>query len=131
VTQVQLDEMWNFIGRKHAREDGQTGESLPNSEDWAAMGVVSFAPEFQVDDRGHCGAAHAFRQGGRRGDQGTVAGSAFFSDGFMLSGSTHCCLPCRDDVCRTGKQGVRKPLCQPHQIWSTGSWSSRRNRAGW
>src|SRR5215467_14451076 len=33
VTQVQLDEMWSFIRRKHARETDAVGESLPDSED--------------------------------------------------------------------------------------------------
>src|SRR5215813_7707196 len=32
VTQVQLDEMWNFIARKHAHETDQAGESLPDGE---------------------------------------------------------------------------------------------------
>ena len=32
VTQVQLDEMWNFIARKHARETDEAGESFPNGE---------------------------------------------------------------------------------------------------
>src|SRR5262249_29759514 len=33
VTQVQLDEMWNFIARKHAHETDPAGESLPDGED--------------------------------------------------------------------------------------------------
>src|SRR5437870_90121 len=33
VTQVQLDEMWNVIERKHARETDEAGESVPNSEE--------------------------------------------------------------------------------------------------
>src|SRR5712692_11762553 len=33
VTQVQLDEMWNFIERKHARETDAAGESLPDGAD--------------------------------------------------------------------------------------------------
>src|SRR5260221_3682388 len=30
VTQVQRDERWNFIARKHARETDEAGESLPD-----------------------------------------------------------------------------------------------------
>src|SRR5262250_3688532 len=30
VTQVQLDEMWNFIERKHARGTDEAGERLPD-----------------------------------------------------------------------------------------------------
>ena len=31
VTQVQLDEMWNFIARKHARETDEAGEACPKA----------------------------------------------------------------------------------------------------
>jgi hypothetical protein len=31
--QVHLDEMWHFIGRKHARETDEAGTSVPNGED--------------------------------------------------------------------------------------------------
>jgi hypothetical protein len=30
VTQVQLDEMWNFIARQHACETDTAGDSLPD-----------------------------------------------------------------------------------------------------
>ena len=33
VTQIQLDEMWNFIERKHAHQSAPDGESLPQSAD--------------------------------------------------------------------------------------------------
>src|SRR5713101_3278846 len=42
VTQVQLDEMWNFIERKHACETDATGESLPNGEEGRPWVWVSF-----------------------------------------------------------------------------------------
>src|SRR6266480_4766501 len=45
VTQVQLDEMWNFIARKHARETDEAGESLPEGQDGRQWIWVSFAPE--------------------------------------------------------------------------------------
>src|SRR5882672_1375354 len=48
VTQVQLDEMWSFIARKHARETDEAGESLPNGEDGRQWVWVSFAPEFRL-----------------------------------------------------------------------------------
>ena len=47
VTQVQLDEMWNFMARKHARETDEAGESLPEGEDGRQWVWVSFAPEFR------------------------------------------------------------------------------------
>ena len=48
VTQVQLDEMWNFIGRKHACETEPAGESLPDAEDGRQGVWISFAPEFRL-----------------------------------------------------------------------------------
>src|SRR2546425_4920898 len=48
VTQVQLDEMWNFIARKHARETDEAGESLPEGQDGRQWIWVSFAPEFRL-----------------------------------------------------------------------------------
>jgi|SRR5882724_584474 len=47
VTQVQLDEMWNFMARKHARETDEAGASLPEGEDGRQWVWVSFAPEFR------------------------------------------------------------------------------------
>ena len=47
VTQVQLDEMWNFIRRKHASEDGD-GESLPEAADGRQWVWISFAPEYRL-----------------------------------------------------------------------------------
>src|SRR5712692_9682580 len=48
VTQVQLDEMWNFIARKHARETDEAGESLPEGEDGRQWLWVRFVPEFRL-----------------------------------------------------------------------------------
>src|SRR5215470_19130916 len=48
VTQVQLDEMWNFIERKHACETDTAGESLPDGEDGRQWVWISFAPEFRL-----------------------------------------------------------------------------------
>src|SRR6266702_281250 len=44
VTQIQLDEMWNFIARKHTRDISTTGESLSEDEDGRQRVWVSFAP---------------------------------------------------------------------------------------
>ena len=48
VTQVQLDEMWNFIERKHARETDAAGESLPDGEDGRQWVWSSFAPALRL-----------------------------------------------------------------------------------
>jgi IS1 family transposase len=118
VTQVQLDEMWTFIGRKHARETDEAGESLPDGEEGRQWVWVSFAPEFRL--------MIAAIVGPRTFDtakevvavtKARVAGiPAFFSDGFTcylaaLIAAFHVVTT----FARTGKRGrPRKPLCQPH-----------------
>ena len=118
VTQVQLDEMWSFIARKHARETDEAGESLPGGEDGRQWVWVSFAPEFRLmiaavvgprtlDTAKEVVAATKAR----------VAGiPAFFSDGFTcylaaLIAAFHVVMP----FAPTGKRGrPRKPVCAPH-----------------
>jgi IS1 family transposase/transposase-like protein len=48
VTQVQLDEMWGFIKRKHSQQAGPDGESPELSEDGRQWVWISFAPEFRL-----------------------------------------------------------------------------------
>ena len=48
VTQVQLDEMWSFIRRKHAQQAEADGESPDLSEDGRQWVWISFAPEFRL-----------------------------------------------------------------------------------
>ena len=118
VTQVQLDEMWNFIARKHACETDAAGESLPDGEDGRQWVWISFAPEFRLliaavvgprtlDTAKEVVAATKAR----------VAGiPAFFSDGFTcylaaLIAAFHVVTM----FARTGKRGrPRKPRCAPH-----------------
>jgi IS1 family transposase/transposase-like protein len=118
VTQVQLDEMWNFIARKHARETDEAGESLPEGQDGRQWIWVSFAPEFRL--------MLAAVVGPRTletakeivaATKARVAGiPAFFSDGFTcylaaLIAAFHVVMPCAP----TGKRGrPRKPVCAPH-----------------
>jgi IS1 family transposase len=118
VTQVQLDEMWNFIGRKHAQETDEAGESLPNGDDGRQWVWVSFAPEFRL--------MIAAIVGPRTLDtakevvavtKARVTGiPVFFSDGFTcylaaLIAAFHVVTTCA----RTGKRGrPRKPVCEPH-----------------
>src|SRR5499426_2854815 len=118
VTQVQLDEMWNFIERQHSCETDAAGESGPDSEDGRQGVWISFAPAFRLmiaaivgprtlDSAKEVVAATKAR----------VAGiPAFFSDGFTcylaaLIAAFHVVTT----FARTGKRGrPRKPLCQPH-----------------
>ena len=118
VTHVQLDEMWNFIARKHSCETDATGESGPDSEDGRQWVWISFAPE--------CRLMIAAIVGPRTLDtakevvaatKARVAGiPAFFSDGFTcylaaLIAAFHVMTP----FARTGKRGrPRKPRCEPH-----------------
>src|SRR6267142_4234977 len=118
VTQVQLDEMWNFIERKHACETDATGESLPTGADGRQWIWVSFAPEFRlmiaamVGPRTLSTAKEVVATTKAR-----VAGiPAFFSDGFTcylaaLLAAFHVVMTCAP----TGKRGrPRKPVCAPH-----------------
>ena len=109
VTQVQLDEMGNFIARKHARETDEAGESLPESEDGRQWVWDSFAPEFRLmiaavvgprtlDTAKEVVAATKAR----------VAGipSVLQRRIHLLSGSAHRRLPRRDDICENRQAGA-------------------------
>jgi IS1 family transposase len=48
VTQVPLDELWNFIRRKHAQHAGPDGESSELSADGRQWVWISFAPQFRL-----------------------------------------------------------------------------------
>jgi len=133
VTQVQLDEMWNFIARKHARETDEAGESVPDGEDGRQWIWVSFAPEFRL--------MIAAVVGPRTLDmakevvavtKARVAGiPAFFSDGFTCSlaallAAFHVVTTCA----RTGKRGrPRLPRCQPHPDLVYGQLVQQKPRA--
>jgi len=118
VTQVQLDEMWHCIERKHACETDTAGESLPDGEDGRQWVWISFAPEFRL--------MIAAVVGPRTLDtakevvaatQARVAGiPVFFSDGFTCSlAALMAAFHVVTTFARTGRRGrPRKPLCKPH-----------------
>jgi IS1 family transposase len=118
VTHVQLDEMWNFIARKHARETDEAGESGPDSEDGRQWIWVSFAPEFRLMIAAVVGPRTLdMAQEVVALTKARIAGiPAFFSDGFTcylaaLIAAFHVVTT----FARTGKRGrPRKPLCAPH-----------------
>ena len=118
VTQVQLDEMWNFIERKHAHETDAAGESLPDSEDGRQWVWLSFAPEFRLMIAALVGPRTLeTAQEVVAITKARVAGiPAFFSDGFTcyltaLIAAFHVVTT----FARTGKRGrPRKPVCEPH-----------------
>jgi IS1 family transposase len=118
VTRVQLDEMWNFIARQHARETDEAGERVPAGEDGRQWVWVSFAPEFRLMIAAMVGPrtremAHEVVAV----TKARVAGiPAFFSDGFTgdvaaLIAAFHIVTTCA----RTSKRGrPRTPVCEPH-----------------
>jgi IS1 family transposase len=118
VTQVQLDEMWNFIERKHTGEPDATGESGPDSADGRQWVWISFAPEFRLMIAAIVGPRTLdTAQEVVAATKARVAGiPAFFSDGFTcylaaLIAAFHVVMT----FPRTGKRGrPRKPRCAPH-----------------
>ena len=118
VTQVQLEEMWNCIERKHACETDAAGESLPDGEDGRQWVWLSFAPEFRLMIAAVVGPRTlATAQEVVATTKARVAGSpAFFSDGFTcyLAALLAACHVVTT-VARTGKRGrPRQPRCDPH-----------------
>ena len=87
VTQVQLDAMWNFMARKHARATDEAGERLPEGEDGRPWVWGSWAPEFRLRSAAVVGPRpRDTAQEGVAVTQARVAGSpAFCSDGFTGS----------------------------------------------
>jgi IS1 family transposase/transposase-like protein len=118
VTQVQLDEMWNFIARKHACETDTAGESLPDGTDGRQWVWISFAPE--------CRLMIAAVVGPRTLDtakevvaatKARVTGiPAFFSDGFTCYlAALIAAFRVVTTFASTGKRGrPRKPRLEPH-----------------
>ena len=118
MTQVQRDEMWNFIARKHACETDSTGESVPESVDGRQWVWISFAPEFRLMIA--AGVGPRTLDTAKEGVAATKARGAglpaFFSDGFTcylaaLIAAFHVVTT----FARPGKRGrPRKPVCAPH-----------------
>jgi IS1 family transposase len=118
VTQVQLDEMWNFIRRKQAQHAGPDGESSEGSTDGRQWVWISFAPEYRlilaalVGPRTFASALQLIQL-----TAAVVLGvPCFFSDGFS------CYLAALIEVYhtlktfpRTGKPGrPKQPRKEPH-----------------
>ncbi len=118
VTQVQLDELWNFVKRKHSAQDTPQGESSPDATDGRQWIWLSYAPQFRlilatvVAPRCYASALQLIRQ-----TAAIVLGvPCFFSDGF----STY--LPALIEAYHTlksfaptGKPGrPRQPIKEPH-----------------
>ncbi len=118
VTQVQLDEMWTFVTRKHAKEAELDGESPATSTDGQQWIWVSYAPEWRlmlapgVGPRTARSALTLIELTAAL----IVGVPCFFSDGFSSYGAA--LLATYHQVktfVRTGKPGrPRVPLLEPH-----------------
>jgi IS1 family transposase len=118
VTEVQLDEMWSFIKRKHAQQAEADGESPELSEDGRHWVWISFAPEFRLI-LAACVGPRTFESAWQliQMTAAVVLGvRCFFSDGFS------CYLSALIEVYhtlktfpRTGKPGrPKQPVKEPH-----------------
>ena len=118
VTEVQLDEMWSFIKRKHAQQAGVDGESSDLSEDGRQWVWISFAPPYRLILAVFVG-PRTFESALRliQMTAAVVVGvPCFFSDGFS------CYLSALIEVYHTlktfaptGKRGrPRQPVQEPH-----------------
>ena len=118
VTQVQLDEMWSFIRRKHAQQADPDGESPEWSEDGRQWVWISFAPEFRlilaafVGPRTFDSALQLIQM-----TAAVVLGvPCFFSDGFSCYLSALLAVShALKTFPRTGKPGrPKQPVKEPH-----------------
>jgi IS1 family transposase/transposase-like protein len=118
VTQVQLDELWNFIARKQAIQAASDGESTDQSTDGRQWVWVSFAPEFRLLLAAYVGPRTL--QSALTLVQMTAAivcgVPCFFSDGFSSYWSALIAVYHHlKEFTRTGKRGrPRKPVLEPH-----------------
>jgi IS1 family transposase len=118
VTQVQLDEMWNFIARKHSSESDRRGESPETSADGRQWIWVSFAPEYRLMLATFIGPRTMASAQSLIGATAAVVKGVpcFFSDGFScyllaLLAYYHTLIT----FARTGKRGRPKnPVMAPH-----------------
>ena len=118
VTEVQLDEMWGFIARKHATQAAPDGESTDESTDGRQWVWVSFAPQCRLLLAAYVGprTLHSAMLLIQMTAAVVCGVPCFFSDGFKSY------LPALvavyhqiKEFARTGQRGrPRKPVVEPH-----------------
>jgi transposase-like protein len=118
VPEVQLDEMWRFIRRKHAQQAGPDGDSPDRSEDGRQWVWISFAPEFRLILAAFVGprTLDSALQLLERTAAVVLGVPCFFSDGFRgsLSALLEVYHPLQT-LPRTGKPGrPQQPRKAPH-----------------
>lgn len=132
VAQVQLDERWPFITRKHAKTAEPDGESPATSADGRQWVWLSYAPEWRlmlatVGGPRPASSARALLQ---LTAALLVGVPAFFRDGFSSSGAAllatyHQLKP----FARTGKPGrPREPSLEPHPDLVYGQVIKQKNK---
>ena len=118
VTEIQLDEMWNFIKRKCAKDSSAKGESFETSDDGRQWIWISFSAQFRlilatfVGPRTSESALHLIQK-----TANVVKGvPCFFSDGFssylaaLIAVYHHIII-----FPPTGKKGgPKKSIMEPH-----------------
>ncbi len=119
VTEVQLDEMWNFIEKKRSKKPGDGPEAAADSEDGRQWVWIAFAPEFRlmlscfVGPRTYGSALSLVSMIA----QMVTGGSLLFLRRLqLLSSRSDSCLPSDQDLCTHGQEGARpkKPVVEPH-----------------
>jgi IS1 family transposase/transposase-like protein len=118
VTEVQLDEMWSFIKRKHAQQAEADGESSDLSEDGRQWVWISFAPQYRlilaafVGPRTFASALQLLQMTAA----GVLGVPCFFSDGFSCYLSALIAVyHTLKTFPRTGKRGrPKQPVQEPH-----------------
>jgi len=132
VTQVQLDEMWNFIRRKPAQQAAPDGESTAWSADGRQGVWSSFAPEFRlilaafVGPRTFESALQLIQM-----TAAVVLGiPGFFSDGFSCDLSALIAVYHNlKTFPRTGKPGrPKQPRQEPHPEWVYGQVVNKKRQ---
>jgi IS1 family transposase len=118
VTQVQLDEMWNFVARKRAKEADTDKESPQESQDGRQWIWISYAPQCCLMLAAFVGprtfeSALALIQ---RTARAVLGVPCFFSDGFSCYlPALIACFHTLKTFPRTGKPGrPRNPVMEVH-----------------
>jgi IS1 family transposase/transposase-like protein len=119
ATQIQLDEMWNFIARKCSQGSDSRGESLAESDGGRQWIWLSYAPEYRLIVAALVG-PRTFQSAWRLIQMtAAVLGGvpAFFSDGLNSYLPALIAVYHRLKVFpRTGKRGrPRKPVLEPDE----------------
>jgi hypothetical protein len=118
VTQVQLDEMWHCIERKHAHQSTADGASVPQSADGRQWLWISYAPEFRLMLAAFVGprTSHSAWPVIQRTAAVVRGVPCFFSDGFRCYLAALVAVYHQiTEFARTGKRGrPRTPVIEPH-----------------